>query len=151
MSAEVEATEPEKAGPPDLVLGPGPEGTFRAVDEAPQWAWMMMAVAAKKTDDIAKMDALVKLVNVCAVPEDRDRLTDYLLEHNDAVSKLEGALTVVGQYWSGRPLEQSSTSLAPSPKPVSGPTLRVVSLSAGTSEVEALPKPRKAGRSKRAG
>lgn len=144
MSAEV-----EKAGPPDLVLGPAPEGVFKAVDEAPQWAWMMMAVVAKKNDDIAKMDALVKLVNVCVVREDRERLTDYLIEHNEAVAKLEGALTVVGQFWSGRPLEQSSPSSEPSPVPVSGPQLRVVSLSEGTSEVQALPP--KAGRKKQAG
>jgi hypothetical protein len=148
MSTEVEPAQ-EKAGPPDLVLGPAPEGVFRAVDEAPQWAWMMMAVVAKKNDDIAKMEALVKLVNVCVVPEDRDRLTDYLIEHNEAVAKLEGALTVVGQFWSGRPLEQSSTSSPSSPLPESGPTLRVVSLSAGTSET--VPLPAKGGRKKRAG
>ena len=151
MSAEVEpAAEPEGSVKPDLVLGPAPEGVFQAVDEPPMWAFMKVSVAYKSKDNVTKMAALVKLVNVLVVPEDRDRLDDYLMEHNEAVTKLEDALAVVGAYWSGRPLERSSTSSAPSQPVVSGPSLRVVSLSAGTSEVQPLPAP-KGGRKKRAG
>lgn len=120
---------------PDLVLGPAPEGVFRSVEKPPQWAFMKMAVAAKKQDKIAQMAAMVDLVTVCVPAEERDRLNDYLLEHDDAVDKLEGALTDLGTYWSGRPLEPSSTSSTASPSTEPEPQLRVVSLSAGTVEM----------------
>jgi len=119
---------------PNLELGPAPDGVFTTVESAPKWAMMKMATVAKSKDQVAQMAALVKLVGVCVVEEDRDRLDDYLNEHDDAVDRLEEALTPVMTFWSGRPLEQRPASSQPSPLTESAPSSRVVSLSRGTVE-----------------
>lgn len=122
-------------GVPDLVLGEAPDGVFRCMPEAPRWAVMKIAVAAKSKDQLTQMAALVKFTQVCVVPADRERLDDYLNEHDDAVERLQEALNAPMMFWSGRPLEQPQTSsTASSPAQESEPTSRVVSLWAGTSE-----------------
>lgn len=131
---------------PDLVLGDAPDGVFRCVSEAPAWAMMSVAVVAKSRDQLAQMKALVDTTKACVVPEERDRLHDYLLEHNDAVGRLQDALAPVMMYWSGRPLEQPQPSSASSPTPAPGPTSRVVSLYAGTSEAVPDEEPSETGR-----
>lgn len=117
---------------PELVLGDGPEATFRALPGPPRWAFMKMAVAAKSDDGTEQMAAMYQLALACVVKSERNRMDTYLVENDEAMDRLEPGLETLSNFWAGRPLVRSSLSAEPSPTPAPAPSSPVASSSVDT-------------------
>lgn len=120
---------------PCLIVGPAPDGVFKAMQKPPRWAFAVVTVAAQSKDSNKQLAAMVQLVTALVVKDERDRLNEYLMENDEAMDELEGAITKLANYWSGRPLELSPDSSDSSPKPAPEQLSRVVSLSKATVRV----------------
>lgn len=133
--------EDEAALMPALIVGPAPEGVFKAKTKPPRWAFAVVTVAAQSKDENRQLAALVQLVRTLVVTEEKERLHEYLLDNDEAMDQLQEAITKLSNYWSGRPLELSSDSSDSSPRPEPAPPSRVVSLSKATVRVVPAPTP----------
>lgn len=130
-----EQGEEDALSMPCLIVGPAPDGVFKAMQQPPRWAFAVVAVAAQSKDDMKQLAALVQLTTALVVKDERVRLNEYLMENDEAMDKLQAAISQLSDYWSGRPLELSPASSDSSPKPAPEPQSRVVSLSKGTVRV----------------
>lgn len=109
------------------------DGQFLAAPVVPRWAFMKMAVSAKKGDELGQMAALYDLTLALIQKDERNRFDEYMADHDDAFENLQDAVNTLCEEITSRPLGPPSSSTPPSEPTV--PSSRVVSFSRGTVEV----------------
>lgn len=126
-----------------------PTSVFGAHKALNRWALLKMARAEAQGTDEEQAAAFYTLIMTIVVPEERDRLDDYMMEHGDdeGMTRLQDAVERFVKGETQLPLEPSSTSSTDgtttpptsegtSSEPATLPVKRV-DFSAGTTTVDA--------------